>query len=161
MSDILKAKVNNTYEFDSGLEVFSKLDISSISKDHHHLLYDNSSYHVKIVASDFYNKTYRVSINNTVYEVKLYNSLDALIDKMGFSVGAKKEIKSISAPMPGLIIDIAVAVGQEVKENDTLFILEAMKMENSITSPINGVIKAVNVKKNDAVEKNHVIIEFE
>ncbi len=63
--------------------------------------------------------------------------------------------------MPGLILDINVKVGQEVQENDALLILEAMKMENIITSPRNGIIKSVSVKNGDAVEKNHLLIEFE
>ena len=63
--------------------------------------------------------------------------------------------------MPGLIIDISITIGQEVKENDTLLILEAMKMENSITSPRDGVIKTISVTKNDTVKKNQLLIEFE
>jgi biotin carboxyl carrier protein len=63
--------------------------------------------------------------------------------------------------MPGLILDIYVTVGQEVKEDDTLVILEAMKMENSILSPREGIIKSINITKGDAVDKNHLLIEFE
>ncbi|MCL4139960.1 UNVERIFIED_CONTAM: hypothetical protein GTU68_044878 [Idotea baltica] len=63
--------------------------------------------------------------------------------------------------MPGLIIDISVTKNQEVKENQPLLILEAMKMENIITSPKDGIIKSISVKKGDAVEKNQLLIEFE
>ena len=80
---------------------------------------------------------------------------------MGFSVGTTKQINFILAPMPGLILEINVEVGQEVNENDNLLILEAMKMENIITSPRDGVIKSISIKKGDAVEKNQLLIEFE
>ncbi|MCL4126550.1 UNVERIFIED_CONTAM: hypothetical protein GTU68_064554 [Idotea baltica] len=63
--------------------------------------------------------------------------------------------------MPGLILEINIAVGQEVKENDSLLILEAMKMENILTSPRDGIIKSISVSKGDAVEKNQLLIEFE
>ena len=54
-----------------------------------------------------------------------------------------------------------MAVGQVVKENDTLLILGAMKMENSFLSPRNGTIKSVSVAVGDAVVKGHLLIEFE
>jgi len=63
--------------------------------------------------------------------------------------------------MPGLILEINVEVDQEVNENDTLLILEAMKMENVITSPRSGIIKSISVNKGEAVEKNQLLIEFQ
>jgi biotin carboxyl carrier protein len=63
--------------------------------------------------------------------------------------------------MPGLILEINVVVGQTVKENDPLLILEAMKMENSFLSPRDGVIKSIAVIKGDAVDKGQLLIEFE
>ena len=63
--------------------------------------------------------------------------------------------------MPGLILDIHVKEGQEVKEDDALLILEAMKMENVLTSPRDGIIKSISVSKNDTVDKNQLLIEFE
>ena len=84
-----------------------------------------------------------------------------LIKEMGFEVGASKQVNAIKAPMPGLILEISVEVGQEVKENDPLLILEAMKMENSILSPRDGVIKSVAMTKGAAVEKGALLIEFE
>ena len=80
---------------------------------------------------------------------------------MGFSVGSTKQVNFVKAPMPGLILEINVKVGQEVKENDPLLILEAMKMENIITSPRDGIIKLIDAKKGDAVEKNQLLINFE
>lgn len=161
MGKTLKAKVNNNFEFNCNLYEVSNLDISSISDREYHLLHDNKSYHTKIVSSNFNTKNYQISVNNTVYSVNILNELDILINEMGFSIGSKKAIKSITAPMPGLILEINVDVGQNVKEDDALLILEAMKMENSITSPIDGKIKSINAKKGDAVEKNQLIIEFE
>jgi biotin carboxyl carrier protein len=63
--------------------------------------------------------------------------------------------------MPGLILEISVVVGQEVKENDNLIILGAMKMENSFLSPRDGIIKSISVAVGDAVDKGQLLIEFE
>jgi glutaconyl-CoA decarboxylase len=53
----------------------------------------------------------------------------------------------ITAPMPGTILDIKVVEGQIVKEGDLVLILEAMKMENEILSPSDGIIKKINTSK--------------
>jgi biotin carboxyl carrier protein len=63
--------------------------------------------------------------------------------------------------MPGLILAISVKVGQEVQEFDPLIILEAMKMENTLTSPRAGIIKSISVTNGETVNKNQLLIEFE
>jgi biotin carboxyl carrier protein len=52
----------------------------------------------------------------------------------------------VKAPMPGTILDIKVSSGQTVKTGDVLFILEAMKMENEIMAPVDGVVQVVAAK---------------
>ena len=93
--------------------------------------------------------------------MNILNDLDVLIKAMGFEVGTSKLVNSIKAPMPGLILDINVRVGQGIKENDALLVLEAMKMENNIISPRSGIIKSISANKGDAVEKGQLLIEFE
>ena len=62
--------------------------------------------------------------------------------------GAKSGVKS---PLPGVILDIKVNVGDEVKKGQTIIILEAMKMENSINADRDGKIAAINVSKGESV----------
>jgi biotin carboxyl carrier protein len=71
------------------------------------------------------------------------------------------KIFDVKSPMPGLVLEVNVAPGAEVKKGDSLVILEAMKMENVIKSPADGIIKEVFVKPTEAVEKNVVLISFE
>ena len=59
--------------------------------------------------------------------------------------------EAVPAPMPGAIVDIRVAVGDAVKQGQTLVVLEAMKMENDIVSPRGGVITKVDVAKGETV----------
>jgi biotin carboxyl carrier protein len=63
--------------------------------------------------------------------------------------------------MPGKIIDILVEEGSEVKEGEPIIILEAMKMQNEISSHVTGVVNSVNVKKDDSVMKDDVLIEIQ
>lgn len=161
MSNHYKLNVNNTFQFDVENDAISQLDAVSVENNKFHILKDNTPYQAEIIATDFINKTYTVKVNNTTYTVAIANALDMLIKEMGFEVGAAKQVNAIKAPMPGLILEISVAVGQEVKENDPLLILEAMKMENSILSPRDGIIKSITMTKGAAVEKGALLIEFE
>jgi biotin carboxyl carrier protein len=60
--------------------------------------------------------------------------------------------------MPGTILDIKVAVGASVKKGDVLCVLEAMKMENDIPAPADGVVASVNVQKGASVNSGDVLI---
>lgn len=71
-----------------------------------------------------------------------------------------KHAKNLLSPMPGLIIEIMVSAGDSVKKGDQLMILEAMKMENIIKAPGDACIKKIHVQKNQSVEKDQLIIEF-
>lgn len=62
--------------------------------------------------------------------------------------------------MPGMVLNILVTEGQEVKKGDALIILEAMKMENILKSPTDGTIKKIAITKGFAVEKNQLLIQF-
>jgi len=160
MHDNYKVKVNKTTEFSLTKEDISNLDIVTSKNMKQHILQKKKPFYTEIVASNFDSKKYIVKVNNNPYEVVIQNELDLLITKMGFAVGKTKKVNEIKAPMPGLILEISVEEGQEVKENDSLLVLEAMKMENSISSPRDGIIKSVCVKKGEAVDKGTLLIEF-
>ncbi len=64
----------------------------------------------------------------------------------------------ILAPMPGLIIEICVSVGDDVKEFQTVAVLEAMKMENQIASTANGKVAEIKVKVGDAVMADEILM---
>jgi len=68
--------------------------------------------------------------------------------------------KKLLCPMPGLVVSIAVAPGQEVKAGETLAVVEAMKMENVLRAERDGTVKAVFAKKGDSLAVDAVILEF-
>ncbi|NNK82935.1 MAG: biotin/lipoyl-binding protein [Flavobacteriaceae bacterium] len=160
MSEVFKVKVDNSSEFDISKDDISNLDAVS-TKGKYHILQNNASYKAEVLNSEFNNKSYSVKVNSNTYQVKIADKLDQLISKMGFAIGTNKQIDFIKAPMPGLILDVMVKEGEEVKEDDALLILEAMKMENIITSPRNGIVKTVNIAKGNAIDKGHLLIKFE
>lgn len=161
MSNTYKVNVNDSFQFDFDREQVSELDAVSVEANKFHILNHNTPFKAEIIAANFNQKSYTVKVNNNSYTVVISDALDVLIKKMGFEVGATKQVNAIKAPMPGLILEISVVVGQEVKENDSLLILEAMKMENSFLSPRDGIIKSISVNKGDAVDKGQLLIEFE
>ncbi len=71
------------------------------------------------------------------------------------------ELKHIEAPLPGTIWKVEVEVGSQVKEGDTVLVLEAMKMENDIMTEIDGTIKEIRVQKGDAVQAGDVLVVLE
>lgn len=154
-------KVDDDFDFNLSKDHISSLDLIKTGKNTYHLIKDGATYHIEVLESDFNKGTYTISINGSEYESTINTPLDTLIEKMGFASNSNKNIDTIEAPMPGLILDILVEEGQEVKEEDQLLILEAMKMENIITSPRNGVIKKIGVNTGDAVDKKQLLIEFQ
>jgi acetyl-CoA carboxylase biotin carboxyl carrier protein len=64
----------------------------------------------------------------------------------------------LKAPMPGKILEVLVKVGDQVKEDDEVIMLEAMKMENPIYAPADGTVKEIRVKANDSVETEQVML---
>ena len=161
MNNSFKVVVDNTQEFKINSDDISKIDTLQTSSNSYHILKENKSFSAEVIEKDFYSKTYTVKVSNSFYEVVISDSLDLLISDMGFAISSARDIDSISAPMPGLILEIHVRIGQAVNEDDPLLILEAMKMENIITSPRDGIIKSISVKKSESVDKNQLLIEFE
>ena len=161
MKKQFKVKVDDSFEFNFKESDTDQLDLLKLSKTHFHVINNNKSFDIKLKKTDFYNKKYTVKVNARTYVIDISNQLDLIIKEMGFSSGSSKKANNIKAPMPGLILGVNVKVGQEVKEGDTLLILEAMKMENAIGAPKDGTIKSINVKTNGTVEKGELMIEIE
>lgn len=65
---------------------------------------------------------------------------------------------TITAPMPGTILDVKVSVGQTIQKGDVVCVLEAMKMENDIPASQGGTVASINVQKGSNVNANDVII---
>lgn len=136
------------------------LDMEKVNASSYHILRDSKSYKIHLVRIDSNSKTATVIVNNKLLKVSLRNKLDLLLNNMGLETGNESSNNTVNAPMPGLILDILVNVGDQVQKGETLLILEAMKMENVIKSPKDGIISSVKIKSGESVEKNQALVEF-
>ena len=146
--------------------VFTKKDIEDadiirIAPDTYHIV--RPVHAAKVVVTDILpgGKTMTVETGGETFTVEIKDELDLSLEKMGYGAGTDRQLQDIKAPMPGLVLDIAVSEGQEVQAGDKIVILEAMKMENSILVQGNARIKKVSVKPGQAVEKGQVLVELE
>lgn len=148
---------------EGGLSVDGKpmdWDLIALGNGQYHIRYQNQSYPAEVIKIDRETKSVELKVRGKKYTVKLRDNVDLLMEKMGMSSASSSKVNAIKAPMPGLIIDLRVKVGDTVNAGDPLLILEAMKMENIIKSPGTATVKLVKIKKGDSVEKGHVLIEF-
>ena len=70
------------------------------------------------------------------------------------------QVNELKAPMPGLIVDVRVQPGQAVFKGDPLLVLEAMKMENILKAPADGIVSAIKVGLRDNVQKGQLLVQF-
>ena len=151
-------RVNN-FEFSLDREQVEAFDLIKRSPQSYHLIYEHRSVNLNLIHAD--HKKICVELAGQTFQVEIKDELDQELDQLGYSTTMSKYIGEIKAPMPGLVLDIAVTEGQEVKEGDKLLILEAMKMENSIMIHADAVIKKILVKPGQPVDKGQVLIELE
>lgn len=164
----MKVKVNEQYNFevttsDQSLLVNGvalNIDAKELSKDIQHIIYQHKSYTVEVVEREEEGKQATIKVNGTFYKVDIEDQYDALLKQLGMDSGTSHKVQEIKAPMPGLVLQLMVVEGQGVNKGDSLLVLEAMKMENIIKSPAEGIVKRISVQKGDKVEKNSVLIQF-
>ena len=137
-----------------------ELDDVKLNENSSHVLYQNKSYLIEVVELIKEDKAAVVKVNGNIYRLKIQDQYDQLLKQLGMDNLAASKILQVKAPMPGLVLNVLVAEGDEVKKGDSLLVLEAMKMENMIKSPTDGMIKKIAIKQGDKVEKNELLITF-
>jgi len=125
------------------------------------ILCNGKSYTAIIEKTDRKAKEISLRLNGQVYKVVIKEPIDQLLNNMGIDLKAMQKAEPVKAPMPGMVLKILVAPGQQINKGDGLVILEAMKMENILKASANAVVKAIRVNERTAVEKGTVLIELE
>lgn len=112
-------------------------------------------------------KVYKVKVNGKVYEVELESVSE---NKESIKAAPASETATpasaivsagsqvVSAPMQGTILSVNVNVNDTVKKGQVLMILEAMKLENEILAPVDGVVKAIKVSKGQSVNSKQELL---
>jgi len=132
-----------------------------------------------VTVGDIEDNIAHVEVNGTSYTVEMEKKQQPVVTKPVAKVEAKPEStvsaptkpvvpakaatgkSGVKSPLPGVILDIKVNVGDVVKKGQTIIILEAMKMENNINADKDGTISAINVSKGDSVLEGTDLIIIE
>jgi biotin carboxyl carrier protein len=117
-------------------------------------------------------KTYRVKYKENIYEL----GIELIADTEAADLKAEQHAEPVKetvasqaqgtggehllAPLPGKVFDILVSQGAKVKKGDLLLIIEAMKLENEIFAPRDGVIASINKRKGESVASGDSLLEF-
>jgi len=123
-----------------------------------YVLWKNRKYPVEIVRSR--QNRYEILFNDISYTFTVETPFSLQRMKVLNAQRGKTEQESVRAPMPGKIIDVLVREGSSVLRGEPVVILEAMKMQNEIQSPVNGIIKSVSAKANTNVMKDDILVEI-
>lgn len=147
----------NQLKVNGNEQLIDKIDLN---KSHFHILFNNKSFRVELIEADVKSKSFVIKVNGNVYELEAQDEMDMLLEKLGMEKLSASTVDDLKAPMPGLVIDINVVEGQELKKGDPLVILEAMKMENVLKAPADLKVTEIAVEKGQTVDKNTVLIKF-
>ena len=119
-----------------------------------------------VTVGDIENNMAQVEVNGTPYKVEMEQTVAPVAVSTPRPSAAPRTVSgekviakptttggagAIKAPLPGVVLDIKVNVGDAVNAGDTVVILEAMKMENNINADKSGVVKSISVNKGDSV----------
>ena len=129
---------------------------------------NNKNYDVEVEEISTQEATVGTAVQQPKIQPKTEEKIVAPTPKMTTKKAAPAQQVSVAegetvveSPMAGLIVDVLVSVGTQVKRGDTLLILEAMKMENNILATKDGIIKSINVSKGQEVEVGAPLIVIE
>lgn len=135
-------------------------DIADLGEGRFHVLHEGRSYNAEVVSTDFATKYIVLKINGQRVELNAKDRFDLLLERLGMSNASAAKVNELKAPMPGLIVDIRVVPGQAVLKGEPLLVLEAMKMENILKAPADGVVGSLKVNLRDNVQKGQVLVQF-
>tara|TARA_B100000315_G_C14372022_1_gene493410 strand:- start:37 stop:543 length:507 start_codon:yes stop_codon:yes gene_type:complete len=138
-------------------EDIKNIDCVRLSDNSYSLIIGGRTYHLTITPKL---DNYEVTVDHHTHMVQIKDKLEILLEKLGIQNGISTETGEIYALIPGLVSRIFVKSGDAVKIGGRLCILEAMKMENEITSPVDGIIKSIHIEPGSNVEKGALIMEI-
>lgn len=157
---------NKKYEFIKPKELFIKqgkeklpVEIASDKQGFIYILWKKKKYLVDVIEKN--QNQYEILVNGVSYSITVESPFSYKRRKYLNKNKKESKLEQIHAPMPGKIIEFLVEENQMVKEGEPLLILEAMKMQNEITSNIQGKINKINFHADDTVMKDDILIEVE
>ena len=157
---------DHTYEIDIDHHGRITVDGTEMAADMHlvageslySLLLENRSYEVVLHPETEKRNFYGVMVSGLLHRVKVQDERSRRLALVDRNLRAPEGELAVRAPIPGLVVKIAVEPGQVVAEGQTLVILEAMKMENELAAPRDGTVIEVRVEPGAQVATGKVLI---
>ena len=163
------ATVNDqTYEIDIDHHGRVTIDGQELSADMrlvggtnlYSLIVENTSHEVVLDPDSEAHTTYSVMTGGVRYLVKVQDERSRRLALVDRSLRPPDGELLIKAPIPGLVVKVPAQPGQEVREGDTLVILEAMKMENELRAPRDGVVHEVKASPGAQVQLGQTLLSL-
>ncbi len=121
--------------------------------------YKNKKYLAEIIEKNQNN--YTVQLNGLSYNFTIESPISYKRRKYLEKFKHANKVETVTAPMPGKIVELLVEEKSGVKEGEALLILEAMKMQNEIIAMVSGKVHNIRVKPGDSVAKDDILMEIE
>tara|TARA_B100002052_G_C15849983_1_gene584535 strand:- start:37 stop:441 length:405 start_codon:yes stop_codon:yes gene_type:complete len=120
---------------------------------------DGDEFEVDVELTD---SGWEVSIEGEVFFIEFEDSRNKFTRKRKAPSSSRKDLSgAISSSIPGKVVSIAVSEGMRVSSGEVVLILEAMKMQNEIKSPIDGIVKEINCTPGERVEGNVILVRID
>ena len=136
------------------------IDIVAGGNGEFNVIREHKSYRAQVRRFDPVLRSVDIIVEGRKFSLQVKDRYDLLLEKLGLDDLNAAKAKNLVSPMPGLVLEILVKPGDNIKKGDALIILEAMKMENILKAGADGVIDQCYVKQGDSAEKNEVLISF-
>ena len=133
------------------------IDCVPLSKNFYSLILNGRTHTISIKSLS---GSYEVTVDHQRHIVQVKDDMDILLEQFGMKNDLAYHAGEIHAQIPGLVCQMFVNEGDEISVGQKLFILEAMKMENEIDSPVGGKIKTIHITPGKTVEKGDLIMEI-
>lgn len=134
-------------------------DLSKITKNAYVIRIENNVY--EITANKLGIDRFGIIIDASYFDATVRTRLQETANELQKNKSKLNHHSAVKAPMPGLLLKLKKNIGEEVKLGESLFILEAMKMENELRSPASGIVKKIFYKEGQSVEKDSIILTIE
>ncbi|MDX2139199.1 MAG: biotin/lipoyl-containing protein [Chloroflexota bacterium] len=131
------------------------IDFLPLSPSLYNLLIQTKSHDMVVDERD---GEYQVMMGGRLYTGEVLDERAQLLASTRTGAGASSGEISIKSPMPGLVVAVPVAEGQEIKGGQTVIILESMKMQNELKAPRDGVVSRINATAGQSVEQGKLLI---
>lgn len=153
------ATVNDRFEF--SLSDHPEIDLLDRQGNHYLIRYKYENVRLELLEYDHRKKTFLIAIEGFIFEVALSISLDRIVRDIRAHAQSLISGEELLAPIPGLIKSLSLSSGVEVRKGETLLVLEAMKMENTIVATSDGGNLIYHVAPGDHVVKGQILCSLE